>query len=71
MSWFRYLAILPVAAVVLGPFVGNRVAPMVLGMPFLMAWMSLSLALTSVVMAAVYWLDPANAGTERDEEQGQ
>lgn len=71
MSWFRYLAVLPVASVVLGPFVGNRVAPMVLGMPFLLAWMSLTLVLTSVVMAVIYRLDPANAGVEHDAGEGQ
>jgi hypothetical protein len=65
MSRMRYLALLPVAAVVLGPFVGNQVTPFVLGMPFLLAWMSLTLVLTSVVMAVVYFTDPANKGPEQ------
>ncbi|MBB1601536.1 MULTISPECIES: DUF3311 domain-containing protein [unclassified Variovorax] len=71
MSWFRSLALLPVASVLLGPFVGNRVAPLVLGMPFLLAWMSLTLVLTSVVMAIVYRLDPANAGPEHAVGEGE
>ncbi len=64
MSRFRYLALLPVASVILGPFVGNKVTPFVLGMPFLLAWMSLTLVMTSVVMGVVYFTDPANKGAE-------
>lgn len=71
MSWFRSLALLPVASVLLGPFVGNRVAPLVLGMPFLLAWMSLTLVLTSVVMAIVYRLDPANVDAEHAAGEGE
>lgn len=61
MNAVRYLALIPVAAVMLGPFFANRVTPFLLGMPFLLTWMTLSLALTSVVMYIVYRFDPSNA----------
>ena len=50
------------------PFIGmlgflplvNRVEPYVLGMPFIMVWVVLWVVLTSVTMAIVFKLDPAN-----------
>ncbi|MFF5260036.1 DUF3311 domain-containing protein [Actinomadura viridis] len=63
--WLRLvLAALPFAFF-LGavPWV-NRTEPYVLGLPFFLFWLSLSIVLTSVCMAAVYRLDPAN----REEE---
>ena len=50
------------------PFIGmlgflplvNRVEPYVLGMPFIMFWVVLWVVLTSVTMAIVFKLDPAN-----------
>jgi hypothetical protein len=45
----------------LGPFFFNRVTPFLFGLPFLLSWMALSLAMTSVVMYVVYRFDPRNA----------
>ena len=61
MSAVRYLALLPVASVMLGPFFFNRVTPFLFGLPFLLSWMALSLAMTSVAMYVVYRFDPRNA----------
>jgi len=51
------LALLPLAAVLVGPFFLNRVTPFILGMPFLLGWLALTLVLTSTVMALIYRAD--------------
>ncbi len=53
------LALLPVLAVLVGPFFVNRVTPYLLGMPFLLAWLSGALVLTSIVMAIIFYADRA------------
>ncbi|VVD97821.1 DUF3311 domain-containing protein [Pandoraea fibrosis] len=53
------LALLPVLAVLVGPFFVNRVTPYILGMPFLLAWLSGALVMTSVVMAIIFYADKA------------
>ncbi|TWP35492.1 DUF3311 domain-containing protein [Leekyejoonella antrihumi] len=44
---------------VLTPFM-NRTTPYVLGLPFLLFWIVLSVVMTSVCMFVVYQTDPAN-----------
>ncbi|HVE06537.1 MAG TPA: DUF3311 domain-containing protein [Paraburkholderia sp.] len=57
---FRLLAVLPFIGILLGvPFV-NRVEPLVLGMPLVLAWIVMWVVLTAAIMALVYRLDPAN-----------
>ncbi|MBU8879151.1 DUF3311 domain-containing protein [Bacillus sp. FJAT-29790] len=41
------------------PFV-NKVEPYVLGLPFVFFWVIVWVVLTSVILAIVYKLDPAN-----------
>jgi hypothetical protein len=54
------LAVLPfVGMLVAIPWV-NRTEPYVLGMPFLLFWIVVWVALTSACMTVVYWSDPAN-----------
>ena len=56
----RVLAALPFIGILLGvPFV-NRVEPLVLGMPFVLAWIVMWVVLSSILMAIIYRLDPAN-----------
>lgn len=65
----RLLAALPFIGILLGvPFV-NRVEPLVLGMPLVLAWIVAWVVLTAVIMTLVYWLDPANraAGASGEE----
>jgi len=63
---FRLLAALPFIGILLGvPFV-NRVEPLVLGMPFVLAWIVLWVVSTAVIMAIVYRLDPSNRDTTVD-----
>jgi hypothetical protein len=54
------LAALPFLGLLGGiPFV-NRVTPFVLGLPFILFWIVLWVALTSVIMLVIYRSDPAN-----------
>jgi hypothetical protein len=58
--FLRLLAALPFVGILLGvPFV-NRVEPLVLGMPLVLAWIVLWVVLTSLIMGIIYWLDAAN-----------
>ncbi|GAA2898481.1 DUF3311 domain-containing protein [Streptosporangium fragile] len=59
--WLRFILAAVPFALFLGavPWV-NRVEPYVLGLPFLLFWLSLSIVVTSACMAGVYRLDPAN-----------
>ncbi len=60
MRLIRSLALLPFIGILVGtPFL-NRVTPLVLGLPFLFAWLLLWIVLTSVIMLVVYRCDPAN-----------
>ncbi|HUN39953.1 MAG TPA: DUF3311 domain-containing protein [Acetobacteraceae bacterium] len=60
MSLIRILALLPFLGILVGtPFL-NRVTPLVLGLPFLLAWLLLWIVLTSVIMLVIYLCDPAN-----------
>jgi hypothetical protein len=38
----------------------DRVTPLVLGLPLLLAWLLLWIVLTSAIMAVIYYFDPAN-----------
>ena len=60
MRMVRLLALLPFAAMLIGPFFLNRVEPMIFGMPFLLAWFVAWTGLTAAIMALIYRLDPAN-----------
>jgi xanthosine utilization system XapX-like protein len=65
---FRLLAVLPFIGILLGvPFV-NRVEPLVLGMPLVLAWIVAWVVLSSIIMAIIYWLDPTNRHTSAGEE---
>ncbi|SDI66030.1 Protein of unknown function [Paraburkholderia steynii] len=65
---FRLLAVLPFIGILLGvPFV-NRVEPLVLGMPFVLAWIVMWVVLSSIIMGIIYRLDPVNRQTPSAEE---
>ncbi|WP_118182601.1 DUF3311 domain-containing protein [Paraburkholderia phosphatilytica] len=68
---FRVLAVLPFIGILLGvPFV-NRVEPLVLGMPFVLAWIVMWVVLTSVIMAIIYRLDPTNHTSDSQDGEVQ
>jgi Protein of unknown function (DUF3311) len=60
MPMIRMLALLPFAAMLIGPFFVNRVEPSILGMPFLLAWFVAWILLSAVIMAIIFRFDPAN-----------
>jgi hypothetical protein len=53
----RWLAAVPVLALVTAPFVANRVTPYVFGLPFLLAWIVAWVVLTSAAMGALYYVE--------------
>ncbi|MGH8127452.1 MAG: DUF3311 domain-containing protein [Gammaproteobacteria bacterium] len=52
------LTLIAPLAILCGPFFLNRVQPFVLGLPFLMFWISAWTVGTALAMGLVYWLDP-------------
>ncbi len=58
----RLLAALPFLGILVGSFFFNRVEPLILGMPTILAWLLLWIVLTSAIMALIYVLDPENRG---------
>ena len=60
MRGIRWLAVVPFLALIVGPFFVNRTEPLVLGLPFLLAWIVAWILLTSLIMAVIYATDPAN-----------
>ncbi|MDT3495410.1 DUF3311 domain-containing protein [Bacillus toyonensis] len=62
MKKMHVLALIPVLCLVVGPVFANSVTPYVLGMPFLLFWVLLSVLITSLSMGLVYVFDPANKG---------
>ena len=60
------LGAVPFLGIFGGVIFANRVEPFVLGMPFLLFWIVLWVVITSVIMAIVYQLDPANKEDEAE-----
>ncbi|QUQ71484.1 DUF3311 domain-containing protein [Kutzneria sp. CA-103260] len=58
------LAALPVLGMLGGAFFADRTEPYVLGLPFILFWMVACVVLTTVVLAVIYKLDPANRSGE-------
>ena len=68
---FRLLAALPFIGILLGiPFV-NRVEPLVLGMPFVLAWIVFWVVGGAVIMGFIYRLDPVNRQVADDTAEVQ
>ena len=60
MAMIKALAALPFLGILVGSVFLNRVTPLVLGLPMLLAWLLLWIVLTSAIMAVIYVTDPAN-----------
>ena len=71
-EWHAYhaLALLPTIGMLGGLPFANRVYPLVLGLPFLMAWLVGWVLATAVIMALILRLDRAR-GLASDEVQGE
>ena len=65
MRNIRWLAAVPFLALIVGPFFVNRATPLILGLPFLLAWIVAWILITSIIMAVIYAADPANREAER------
>jgi xanthosine utilization system XapX-like protein len=63
MSFVKYLAVLPFLGILVGVPLLNRVEPLVMGMPLILAWIVFWVIATAVIMAIVYHFDPANRDT--------
>lgn len=67
----RLLAALPFIGILLGvPFV-NRVEPLVLGMPLVLAWIVFWVVMSAVIMGLVYLLDPTNRTSADSAEEAR
>ncbi len=64
MKHVKWLGLLPFLGMLGGPFVLNRVEPMVLGMPLLLAWLVGCVVASSAIMGLIYLCDPARSETE-------
>ena len=64
MPLVKYLAVLPFLGILVGVPLLNRVEPLVMGMPLILAWIVLWVVLTAVIMAIIYCCDPANRDAE-------
>jgi hypothetical protein len=58
------LGVLPALGMLGGVWFADRTEPYVLGLPFILFWMVAWVVLTSVVLAVIYKLDPANRSGE-------
>ncbi|MEV6609736.1 MULTISPECIES: DUF3311 domain-containing protein [unclassified Kutzneria] len=58
------LGVLPVLGMLGGAWFADRTEPYVLGLPFILFWMLAWVVLTSVILAVIYKLDPANRSGE-------
>jgi len=56
----RWLAVVPFVAILFGTPLVNKVEPIVLGMPLVLAWLSAWLPLSALIMGLIYLRDPAN-----------
>lgn len=56
------LTALPFAGLLIGVFPADRVEPYVLGLPFLLFWVSSWIVLTAAIMGAVTMLDDRREG---------
>ncbi len=65
MAFVRYLAVLPFLGILVGVPLLNRVEPLILGMPLILAWIVLWIVLTSAIMSIIYYCDPANRSDGR------
>jgi hypothetical protein len=56
----KILALIPFIGLLGGTFFANRVTPYLFGMPFLLGYCVIWVALTCILMAIIYKIDPKN-----------
>lgn len=60
MHYTKFLAALPFLGILVGVPLLNRVQPLILGMPLVLAWIVFWIVATSAILAIIYYFDPAN-----------
>jgi Protein of unknown function (DUF3311) len=65
------LALLPFLGFLVGAIYFNQVTPLVIGFPRLLAWLVLWILLTSLIMSAIYYLDPENTTVPAGKESNR
>ena len=60
MPFVKWLAVLPFLGILVGTPFFNRVEPLILGLPLILAWIVLWIILTGAIMGIIYFVDPAN-----------
>jgi hypothetical protein len=66
MNAIRWLAVLPFIGILIGTAFVNSVEPLVFDMPLVLAWIVGWVVLGAIIMAIIYFLDPANARADDD-----
>jgi hypothetical protein len=61
-----WLAVIPFIGMFAGPILHNSATPFILGMPFILGWITIWVLLTSAIMAVIYWLDPVRLADKED-----
>jgi hypothetical protein len=60
MNFLKCLAVLPFVGILIGVPLLNRVQPLILGLPLVLAWIVLWILATAAIMGLIYRVDPAN-----------
>jgi hypothetical protein len=68
MRLARWLVALPFLGILIGTAFANQVEPLILGMPFVLAWIVCWVVVGAVAMALVYVTDPLNAAPEGESD---
>jgi hypothetical protein len=67
MRLARWLVALPFLGILLGTAFVNQVEPLVLGMPFVLAWIVGWVVIGAAAMALVYTIDPLNSAPDGED----
>jgi len=67
MRLARWLVALPFLGILIGTAFVNQVEPLVLGMPFVLAWIVGSVVVGAAAMALIYAIDPINSAPESED----
>jgi hypothetical protein len=71
MRFAPWFAVAPALAILGGVAFVNRVEPLVLGMPLVLAWIVGWVAIGAGAMAVLYARDPANASDATKRDRGE
>ena len=68
---YHWLAVIPPLGLLSGALLVNRVRPLVLGLPLLLAWIVLWVVLTAATMGLIYTLDRRRGGSDGGDVEGE